>query len=299
MMRKPLGRGLNALIPGATKPVMPPMPMTPQTKDPEVEQRIAVDRIQPNPRQPRTTFDEGALQELAASIRMQGIIQPLLVRPSPAGNGDYELVAGERRLRAARLAGVREVPIVVREVSDRESLELALVENIQRDDLSPLEEAAAYQRLIDDFGHTQEDIANRVGKSRPAVANALRLLKLPESIRHELSRGRLTAGHARVLLSLDSADAQLRAARQILARQLSVRDTERLASSRKKGSATVSGRDPHRAALERELAASLGTRVRIVPRARGGRIEIEYYSNEELQGLAERLSKRSRNFDNP
>jgi len=185
------------------------------------------------------------------------------------------------------------VPIVVRTLSDRESLELALVENIQRDDLSPLEEAAAYQRLIDDFGHTQEDIAARVGKSRPAIANAVRLLKLPESIRRELSRGRLTAGHARVLLSLDSADAQLRAARQILARQLSVRDTERLASSRtKKSGASVAGRDPHRAALERDLAASLGTRVRIVPGRKGGRIEIEYYSNEELQGLADRLSKR-------
>jgi ParB family transcriptional regulator, chromosome partitioning protein len=294
MMRKPLGRGLNALIPGATKPVMPPLSAPPEAVEVEAETRVAVDRIHPNPRQPRMEFDEAALQELAASIRTQGIIQPLLVRPSPAGDGDYELVAGERRLRAARLAGVREVPIVVRTLSDRESLELALVENIQRDDLSPLEEAAAYQRLIDDFGHTQEDIATRVGKSRPAIANAIRLLKLPESIRRELSRGRLTAGHARVLLSLDSADAQLRAARQILARQLSVRDTERLASSRtKKSGASAAGRDPHRAALERDLAASLGTRVRIVPGRKGGRIEIEYYSNEELQGLVDRLSKRA------
>ncbi len=291
MMRKPLGRGLNALIPGATKAVMP------ETSELEQPQRVAVERIHANPRQPRTTFDEDALQELAASIRTQGILQPLLVRPHP--DGDYELVAGERRLRAARLAGMPEVPIVVREISDRDSLELALIENIQRDDLSPLDEAAAYQRLLDEFGHTQEEIATRVGKSRPAVANALRLLRLPESIRAELARGRLTAGHARVLLSLDSADAQLRAARQILARQLSVRDTERLASGRKKSSTSASGRDPHRAALERDLAAALGTRVRIVPRARGGRIEIEYYSNEELQGLTERLSRRPRNFDNP
>jgi ParB family chromosome partitioning protein len=284
MMRsKPLGRGLDALIPGATKPVMPFAP------DAEHEQRVAVERVHANPRQPRSDFDESALQELAASIRAQGILQPLLVRPQ--SDGDYELIAGERRLRAARLAGVREVPIVVREVSDRESLELALVENIQRDDLSPLEEASAYQRLLDDFGHTQEEIATRVGKSRPAVANALRLLRLPESIKRDLARGRLTAGHARVLLSLDSADAQLRAARQILARQLSVRDTERLAGARKKAAAPASGGDPHRAALERELAAALGTRVRIVPRPRGGRIEIEYYSNEELQGLADRLSR--------
>jgi len=287
MMRKPLGRGLDALIPGAPKPALAEMSVAVD----EPQRQVAVDRIRPNPRQPRTEFDEAALAELAASVRVQGVLQPLLVRPD--GDGSYELVAGERRLRAARLAGLRDVPVVVREVSDRESLELALIENIQRDDLSPLEEAAAYQRLIDDFGHTQEDIATRVGKSRPAIANAIRLLKLPESIRRELSRGRLTAGHARVLLSLDSADAQLRAARQILARQLSVRDTERLAAGRtKKGGVSTSGRDPHRAALERDLAASLGTRVRIVPGRKGGRIEIEYYSNEELQGLVDRLSKR-------
>jgi len=291
IMRRPLGRGLDALIPGAPKPALAE---TPTSVEPE--RRAAIDRIRPNPRQPRADFDAAALDELAASIRAQGILQPLLVRPD--GDGGYELVAGERRLRAAGLAGLREVPIVVREVSDRESLELALIENIQRDDLSPLEEAAAYQRLLDDFGHTQEEIATRVGKSRPAIANALRLLRLPEPIKRELARGRLTAGHARVLLSLDTADAQLRAARQILARQLSVRDTEKLAGTRRNGDERRTARDPHRAALERELAAALGTRVRIVPRGRGGRIEIEYYSNEELQGLTERLSRGAQNFDN-
>lgn len=289
-MRRPLGRGLDALIPGAPKPVMP------EIAGAGHEQQVAIDRIRANPRQPRTDFNEVALNELAASIRVQGIIQPLLVRPD--GDGAYELVAGERRLRAARLAGLREVPIVVREASDRESLELALIENIQRDDLSPLEEAAAYQRLLDDFGHTQEEIATRVGKSRPAIANTLRLLRLPEPIKREIARGRLSAGHARVLLSLESADAQLRASRQILARQLSVRDTEKLAGGRRETERPAE-RDPHRTALERELAASLGTRVRILPRGRGGRIEIEYYSNEELHGLAERLSQGSRNFDNP
>ncbi len=281
-MRKPLGRGLGALIPGATKPAML------DGGDSEHEPQVAIDRIRANPRQPRTDFDETALNELAASIRVQGIIQPLLVRPD--GEGGYELVAGERRLRAARIAGLREVPIVVREVSDRESLELALIENIQRNDLSPLDEAAAYQHLLDDFGHTQEEIATRVGKSRPAVANALRLLRLPEPIKQEIARGRLSAGHARALLSLESADAQLRAARQILARQLSVRDTEKLAGGRR-AAEPPAARDPHRAALERELAAALGTRVRILPRGRGGRIEIEYYSNEELHGLTERLSR--------
>jgi ParB family chromosome partitioning protein len=289
-MRKPLGRGLDALIPGAPKPAMPDGGPVERAHD-----AVAIDRIRANPRQPRRAFDETTLGELAASIRVQGILQPLLVRPD--GNGDYELVAGERRLRAARLAGLHEVPVVVREMSDRESLEIALIENIQRDDLSPLEEAEAYHRLIDDFGHTQEQVATRVGKSRPAVANALRLLRLPEQIKQEIARGRLTAGHARVLVSLESADAQLRAARQILARQLSVRDTEKLASNRGDGGKSPA-RDPHRAAMERDLAAALGTRVRILPRGRGGKIEIEYYSREELQGLAERLSRGRANFDN-
>ncbi len=191
-MRKPLGRGLDALIPGAPKPMLGEMPSTIGV---EPERQAAIDRIRPNPRQPRADFDEAALNELAASIRAQGILQPLLVRPD--GDGGYELVAGERRLRAARLAGLREVPIVVREVSDRESLELALIENIQRDDLSPLEEAAAYQRLLDDFGHTQEEIAARVGKSRPAIANALRLLRLPEPIKRELARAAMATRAAR------------------------------------------------------------------------------------------------------
>lgn len=293
-MRKPLGRGLEALIPGAPKPAMPIA--IPAAGIAGAEQRIPLDRIRANPRQPRSEFDEAALRELAASIRVQGIIQPLLVRPD--GDGAYELVAGERRLRAARLAGLDEVPVVVRDVSDGESLELALIENIQRSDLSPLEEAAAYQHLLDDFGHTQEEIATRVGKSRPAVANALRLLRLPEPIKKEIARGRLSAGHARVLLSLESADAQLRAARQILARQLSVRDTEKIAGGRREPEKPAT-RDPHRAALERDLAAALGTRVRILPRGRGGKIEIEYYSNEELHGIAERLSRSGRNFDNP
>jgi ParB family chromosome partitioning protein len=301
-MRKPLGRGLDALIPGAPRPAIAEVGVAEQD-----EHSVAIDRIRANPRQPRTAFDETALAELAASIRIQGILQPLLVRPD--GDGGYELVAGERRLRAARLAGLREVPIVARELSDRESLELALIENIQRDDLSPLDEAAAYQRLLDDFGHTQEEIATHVGKSRSAVANALRLLRLPEPIKQDLARGRLSAGHARVLLSIESADAQLRAARQILARQLSVRETEKLAGARRDGE-RAAVRDPHRAALERDLSAALGTRVRIHPRGRGGRIEIEYYSREELQGLVERLSRGdtggasdrprggARNFDN-
>jgi ParB family chromosome partitioning protein len=289
-MRRALGRGLDALIPGAGRATTTSEPILGSASNNTV---VAIDQIRPNPRQPRVEFDEAALAELVASIRIQGVIQPLLVRHLP--EGDYELIAGERRLRAAKRAGLTHVPVFSREISDVESLEIALVENIQRDDLSPLEEAAAFHRLIDEFGHTQEEVAERVGKSRPAVANALRLLRLPESIKQDLSRGRLTAGHARVLLSIDDADAQLRASKQIQARRMSVRDAEQLAAIRK-GAASPVARDPHRGAVERELSTTLGTRVRITLKGRGGRIEIEFYSQEELQGLVERLGKRDTGF---
>ncbi len=286
-MRKALGRGLDALIPGAGR-VSPGEASASESAAPDL--LVAIDKIRPNPRQPRIEFDEAALAELVNSIRVQGVLQPLLVRRS--AEGDYELVAGERRLRAAERAGLTHVPVFVRDITDGESLELALVENIQRDDLSPLEEAAAYQRLIEEFGHTQEQVAERVGKSRPAVANALRLLRLPESIKKDLARGRLTAGHARVLLSIDDADAQIRAAKQIQTRQMSVRDAEQLAAARKGTAARPQTRDPHRAALERDLSTALGTRVRITPKGKGGRIEIEYYSREELDGIVARIAKR-------
>jgi ParB family chromosome partitioning protein len=288
-MRKALGRGLDALIPGAGRAMPPSSESLAEPASPDV--LIAIDKIRPNPRQPRVEFDEGALTELVTSIRTQGVIQPLLVRRMP--DGDYELIAGERRLRAAERAGLTHVPVFARDTSDVESLELALVENVQRDDLSPLEEATAYQRLINEFGHTQEEVAERVGKSRPAVANALRLLRLPESIKQDLARGRLTAGHARVLLSIDDPEAQVRAAKQIQARQMSVRDAEHLAATRK-GAAQPTARDPHRSALERELSSTLGTRVRITPKGRGGKIEIEFYSQEELQGLVDRMGRRDR-----
>lgn len=290
-MRKALGRGLDALIPGAGR-----APAAAPTADATGSDTVVpIEQITPNPRQPRVEFDEAALSELVASIRAQGVIQPLLVR-RVSDNG-YELIAGERRLRAAERAGLTHVPIFVRDVSDAESLELALVENVQRNDLSPLEEAAAYQRLLDEFGHTQEEIAERVGKSRPAVANTLRLLRLPDAIKHDLSRGRLSAGHARVLLSIHDSDAQLRAAKQIVTRQLSVRDAEQLAvAKRTTTSAKSAPRDPHRGALERDLSAALGTRVRITPSGKGGRIEIEFYSPEELQGLVDRLTERASRF---
>jgi ParB family transcriptional regulator, chromosome partitioning protein len=288
-MRKALGRGIEALIPGAGRAT----PAADVVDDASSELHVAIDRIRPNPRQPRVEFDDAALAELTTSIRAQGVLQPLLVRR--LGDGDYELIAGERRLRAAERAGLTHVPVFARDTSDVESLEMALVENLQRDDLSPLEEAAAYQRLITEFGHTQEEIAERVGKSRPAVANALRLLRLPESIKHDLARGRLTAGHARVLLSIDDPDAQVRAAKQIHARQLSVRDAEQLAAARK-ATARPTARDPNRGALERDLSSALGTRVRITPKGKGGRIEIEFYSPEELEGLVERITRTGSGF---
>ena len=292
-MRRALGRGLDALIPGAGRPGGPSSAESPTTP----ERDVPLAEIRPNPRQPRRAFDEAALAELADSIRAQGVLQPLLVRPG--ADGGYELVAGERRLRAAERAGLTRVPVVVRTLTEAESLEIALVENLQRDDLTPLEEATAYQRLMEEFGHTQDEIADRVGKSRPAVANALRLLRLPEAIKQELSKGRITAGHARVLLSFDDDAAQLRAARQIVARQMSVRETEQLAAARRPAKPAPASRDPHRGALEREFSTALGTRVRIRPRGRGGRVEIEYYSNEQLQGLSEHLLRPRARFDNP
>ncbi|MEB2283366.1 MAG: hypothetical protein B6D46_06335 [Polyangiaceae bacterium UTPRO1] len=289
-MRKALGRGLDALIPGAGKAAQVPTAVSEQVP---ADRMVALDKIHPNPRQPRVEFEEEALAELAASIKVQGVIQPLLVRP--LSDGDFELVAGERRLRAAERAGLTHVPVYMRELSDEESLELALVENLQRDDLSPLEEATAYQRLMDEFGLTQERVAQRVGKSRPTVANALRLLRLPEAIKQDIARGRLTAGHARVLVSIDNPEAQLRAAKQIQARQMSVRDAEHLVAARK-STAAAAPSDPHRAALERELGTILGTRVRIAAKGRGGKIEIEYYSPEQLQGLVDRIESRSPGF---
>jgi ParB family chromosome partitioning protein len=289
-MRKALGRGLDALIPGAGA-----APSSTLASAPSPDRSVDLTNLTPNPRQPRVTFDEAALEELAASIREQGVLQPILVRP--LGGGRFEIVAGERRFRAAQRAGLTKVPVVVRDLSDAETLEIALIENVQRDDLSPLEEATAYQRLIDEFGHTQEEVATRVGKSRPAIANALRLLRLPDAVKEELARGRLTAGHARVLVGIDGgADAQVRAMRQILARQLSVREAEQIgATSRKtplKEARRGASADPNHRAFERALSTALGTRVRIRPRGKGGTIEVEYYTNEQLQGLGERLGLR-------
>jgi ParB family chromosome partitioning protein len=281
--RKPvLGRGLSALLPG--KDDVPRGTLA---------NEVETDRLVPGRFQPRQDFAAGALEGLAASIREQGIVQPIVV---VARGEKFEIVAGERRWRAAMQAGLPRVPVVVRERrSDKEMLELALVENLQREDLNPLEAAAAYARLKDEFHLTQEDVARRVGKDRTTVANALRLLKLPASVREKIRDGSLSAGHARALAALASADDQERLAVEILRRALSVRQTEkRVASFSSEGRVTREGRsDPFTRDAEEKLTRRLKARVRIARRRRGGKIEISFGSEEELMGLFDRLSGKN------
>jgi len=239
--------------------------------------------IQPNPHQPRQTFSEESIDALAESIKQKGILQPLLVREVEGG---YQLIAGERRYRAAQRLGLDQVPVTIRQADDGEALEMALIENIQREDLSPLEEASAYRRLIDEFHLTQEQIATRVGKDRSTVANTLRLLQLPDAIKRDIERGLLSAGHARALVTAGSDAAQLALASEVVARRLTVRQTEQLAKRSTRPAADAD----HRAA-EQQLTEALGTKVRIAHRRNAtGRIEIDYYSLAELNGLIDRLS---------
>lgn len=270
--RRALGRGLGALIPMAEF-------QEPAAVTAEGLQYVALTSIQPNPFQPREVFAEEAIRELTASIREKGLLQPLLVRPF--GNG-FQLIAGERRFRAAQIVQLETVPVIVRDAPDGESLELALIENIQRENLNAIEEARAYRRLLDEFGLTQDEVAQRVGKSRSAVANSVRLLQLPSDLQEQIRAGKLTAGHARSLISLPAA-AQAAAASTIAERRMSVRDAEHLA--RRVGPEDV---DVARAADD--LCRALGTRVRIRAKKGGsGQIEIEYYSLDELNGLIDKL----------
>jgi len=255
---------------------------------PEVESWANMAAISPNPFQPRAAFDDTALAELTASIREKGLLQPIVVRR--VGNDRYQLIAGERRFRAAQRAGLERIPIVVRDADDGEALELALIENLQRENLNPVEEARAYQRLADEFGLAQEDIARRVGKSRSTVTNSLRLLQLPAEVLAQLESGALTAGHARSLLALASTQAQAAVARDVAQRRLSVRDTEQLVRER----ARPAHADVEQRALESDLARALATRVHLRHNKDGsGRIVIEYYSLDELDGLLVRLGARS------
>src|SRR5262245_38056921 len=241
--RKALGRGLAALIPGAPSPVSTAVgPALARARDGagagDGTRTVAIEDVHPSSAQPRKNFDGERLEELAASIRTQGIIQPLIVRTRPAGG--YELIAGERRWRAAQRAGLHEVPAVIRDVAPAQAFEMALVENLQREDLNPIEEANGYQRLVDEFGYTQEALASRVGKDRSTVANALRLLRLPDGVRALVTEGRLSMGHARALLGLESDEAMERLARRTVARELSVRQVEALVR-RERDPATAAG----------------------------------------------------------
>ena len=283
--RPALGKGLSALIPDFPEP----------TRASAVEADI--DRLEPNDFQPRGHVDESRLQELAQSIRANGIIQPIVVRTV----GDrFQIIAGERRWRAAKLAGLMRVPVVVRDVpagQEQSLLEMALIENLQREDLNPIEEALAYRRLADEFHLRQEDIATAVGKDRASVANVLRLLKLPDEVRTEVSSGRLSMGHARALLSLaDEAD-QRRTARDVIARSLSVRETESLVkrlveAGKPPRAAEPKAADVHTRAAEDRLKLLLGTRVRIVRHGTRGRIEIDFVSEEELIRIYDQLTDR-------
>jgi ParB family chromosome partitioning protein len=280
--RPALGRGLSALIPDA--PVAPPSS--------ERAREVDTDLLRPNPYQPRTTVGDAGIEDLARSIRANGIIQPIVVRKV---DGGYEIVAGERRWRAAQRAALLKVPIVVRDVPDERLLAAALVENVQREDLNPMEQAVAYRRLADELHFTQEQIAEAVGKDRSSIANFLRLLRLPHEVRENVASGTLSMGHARALLGLPDETSQRNLARDVVARQLSVRETEVLV---KKAATPPSKReephkDVHTRAAEERLRFALGTRTRIVRKGKGGRIEIDFGSEDELQRLFELLTGKS------
>lgn len=275
-----LGRGLGALIDDFAAPT-----------GQETITKLALQKVEPNPNQPRRTFDEVELQALADSIAEHGILQPLAVRE--LDGGFYQIIAGERRWRAARMAGLSEVPVVVLEADDRTVMELALIENLQRQDLNPMEEAEGYRALMEDFGLTQEQAASRVGKSRPAVTNALRLLALPEEVRAMVVAGTLSAGHARAVLSLPTERLQKTAAQKILALRLSVRQAEAMCK-RMASEESVEKKKPVRTVdyvgeCEKALTKQLGRKVKIVSGKRKGRFELEFYGQDDLQLLYEAL----------
>ena len=283
MAAKPrgLGKGLNAII-GAD--------IVSEVIDRPRAIEISVDRLSPNPFQPRRSFTEEGLEQLAESIRHHGILQPIVVRPS--GDG-YQLIAGERRWRAAQIAGLQRIPAVVRELDDPSMVQVALIENLQREDLNPIEEASAYRRLMDEFNMTQEQLSSTIGRSRPAIANAVRLLNLPTEIQRAVEERKLSEGHARCLLAISDQGDQLKVAAEIIANGLNVRQAEELVKgttrnvSRETIRRGTSEEDPDAVRLTQRLGERLGTRVKLSGSVRKGKLEIEYYSSEDLDRILE------------
>ncbi len=276
-----LGKGLGAIF------------LENETEDSSAKVTLKISEIEPNREQPRREFDEESLNQLADSIKQHGLIQPILVRPILGGG--YQIVAGERRYRACQLAGITEVPVSIRELTEQETMELALIENLQRENLNPLEEALGYRSLMDEYGLSQEEVSGVVGKSRSAVANTLRLLNLPDEIQQMLSEGTLSAGHARALLSFENKEDMINAAHEITSADLSVREIEKLAKkSKKQPSAPKSERKPsYYAMVEQTLSEYLGKKVKVSPLKgkKGGTLQIEFYSDDELKDLASKLGE--------
>lgn len=278
-----LGKGLGAIF------------IENETENGESTVTLNISELEPNRNQPRREFDEEALNSLADSIKQHGLIQPILVRPILGGG--YMIVAGERRYRACQIAGVTEIPVVIRELTDKETMEIALIENLQRKNLNPIEEAKGYRSLMDDYGLTQEQVSEAIGKSRPAVANSLRLLNLPDEITVMLEQGKLSSGHARALLSFDNEAEMIRVANEIALSDMSVRQIEKIAQQKKKTSKTKQApvkAPTYYSIVEQTLGEYLGTKVKVTPlkNKKGGTLSIEFYSNDDLQSLAQKLEDK-------
>ncbi len=274
-MKTALGKGLEALIPERGDEII----------------RIDIDRILPSEQQPRKSFRDESLQELADSIKEKGVLQPVIV--SRVGDGTFRLVTGERRWRAAALAGLKKIPALVKDVASKDSLEIALIENIQREDLNPMETADAFKRLMNDFNLTQEELSGKIGKDRATISNYLRLLKLPSEIKSLIRDGSLSLGHAKAILGIERRDKQIEAARKIIKKGLSVREAEAFSKRPSKPKKVKLYKDPQILSIEERLIKNLGTKVKILHKGKKGKIEIEYYSLEELDRLLEILMSQS------
>lgn len=295
MEKRGLGKGLGALIPekGTSdheQVTMEDLVLLKAGKG-QVVTNVPIEKIKANKFQPRGDFDKEAMDDLTASIKEKGFIQPVIVRPNQGG---YELIAGERRFRAAKMLNLTEVPAIIKDVSDIDSLELSIIENVQREDLNPIDQAKAFKRLADEFNMTQEGISATIGKDRATVANLIRLLKLPDKIQAYVSRGTISMGHARAMLGLDKESEQMRLCTKVIKNDLSVRDTERYAKIFLRGTkSNIAEKDPNLTSVEESLSESFGTKVKILKGKKGGKIEIEFYSDKDLERVITRLKSNS------